>query len=110
MSHFSQKTKAAATVINDMRVMLQKYKGDTTEQTKRLDTLEELLNYTIAKEVELDHTQEQLARALVIIGQTQAKLRDMAQRFHISEQVNERGVDEVVNDFLKRFECDIKKV
>jgi len=41
------------------------------------------------------------------IGELQAKLKDMAQRYHISEQVNEHGVDEVVNEFLKRFDCEV---
>lgn len=107
MKHFSPKTKAASSVITTMRAMLTRYKGDTTDQTKRLDVLEELVNYTIAKEVELNESQENYAKAIMKIGELQAKLKDMAQRYHISEQVNEHGVDEVVNEFLKRFDCEV---
>jgi hypothetical protein len=110
MSHFSPKTKAANSVITTMRVMLQRYKGDATEQTKRLDTLEELVNYTIAKEVELNESQENYAKALMKIGELQSKIKELGRQYHISEQVNERGVEEVVNDFMQRFECEVLKV
>lgn len=109
MNHFSNKTKPARNAINEMRVILQRFKGDSTEQSKRIDILEDLVNYTIAKEIELNEVENTNARLLMIIGGLRSQLTEMAKLYDISEKVNERGVDEVVNEFLKRFECQITK-
>jgi len=109
MNHFSNKTKPARNAINEMRVILQSFKGDSTQQSKRIDILEDLVNYTIAKEIELNEVENTNARLLMIIGGLRSQLTEMAKLYDISEKVNERGVDEVVNEFLKRFECQITK-
>ena len=109
MNHFSNKTKPARNAINEMRVILQRFKGDSTEQSKRIDILEDLVNYTIAKEIELNEVENTNARLLMIIGGLRSQLTEMAKLYDISEKVNERGVDEVVNEFLKRFECQLTK-
>lgn len=92
-----------------MRVILQRFKGDSTEQSKRIDILEDLVNYTIAKEIELNEVENTNARLLMIIGGLRSQLTEIAKLYDISEKVNERGVDEVVNEFLKRFECQLTK-
>ena len=109
MNHFSNKTKPARNAINEMRVILQSFKGDSTQQSKRIDILEDLVNYTIAKEIELNEVENTNARLLMIIGGLRSQLTEMAKLYDISEKVNERGVDEVVNEFLKRFECQLTK-
>ena len=109
MNHFSNKTKPARNAINEMRVILQRFKGDNTEQSKRLDILEDLVNYAILKEVECNELENTNARLIMIIGGLRSQLTEMAKLYDISEKVNERGVDEVVNEFLKRFECQLTK-
>lgn len=86
-----------------MRVILQKYKGDTSEQSARLDILQDLINYTIAIEVELNDTQEQLARVMFKFGEAVSDRKDMEQRLYISEQIHEKGVDEVVKEFNEKI-------
>ena len=109
MNHFSNKTKPARNAINEMRVILQRFKGDSTEQFKRIDILEDLVNYAILKEVECNELENTNARLIMIIGGLRSQLTEMAKLYDISEKVNERGVDEVVNEFLKRFECQLTK-
>jgi len=109
MNHFSNKTKPARNAINEMRVILQRFKGDSTEQSKRIDILEDLVNYTIAKEIELNEVENTNAKLLMVIGEIQAKLKDMNERYYISEKIHEVSVDEVVNEFYKKFECQLTK-
>ena len=109
MNHFSNKTKPARNAINEMRVILQRFKGDSTEQFKRIDILEDLVNYAILKEVECNELENTNARLIMIIGGLRSQLTEMAKLYDISDKVNERGVDEVVNEFLKRFECQLTK-
>lgn len=103
MNHFSTKTKAASKVVNDMRVILQKFKGDTSEQSARLDILQDLINYTIAIEVELNDTQEQLARVIFKFGEAVSERKDMEQKLYISEQIHEKGVDETIKQLNERL-------
>lgn len=109
MNHFSNKTKPARNAINEMRVILQRFKGDSTDQSKRIDILEDLVNYTIAKEIELNEVENTNAKLLMVIGEIQAKLKDMNERYYISEKIHEASVDDVVNEFYKKFECQLTK-
>ena len=103
MNHFSKETKAASKVVNDMRVILQKFKGDTSEQSARLDILQELINYTIAKEVELNDTQEQLGRIIIKYGESISQYKQLLSEKGIFEQVTEMGMDETIKEFKQRL-------
>ena len=93
-----------------MKVILQKFKGDTTVQDNRLAILDELVNYTILKEVECNELENTNAKMLMIIGGLRSQLTEMAKLYDISEKVNERSVDEVVNEFMERFKLEIDQV
>lgn len=109
MNHFSDKTKPARNAINEMKVILQKFKGDTTVQDNRLAILDELVNYTILKEVECNELENTNARLIMIIGGLRSQLTEMAKLYDISEKVNERSVDEIVDEFMERFKLEITK-
>ena len=109
MNHFSDKTKPARNAINEMKVILQKFKGDTTVQDNRLAILDELVNYTILKEVECNELENTNAKLLMVIGGLRSQLTEITKIYHISEQVNERSVDEVVKEFMDKFELEITK-
>ena len=110
MNHFSNKTKSARNAINEMKVILQKFKGDTTVQDNRLAILDELVNYTILKEVECNELENTNAKMLMVIGGLRSQLTEIAKIYHISEQVNERSVDEVVKEFMDKFKLELDKV
>jgi len=110
MNHFSNKTKLARNAINEMKVVLQKFKGDKTIQQNRLAILDEIVNYTILKEVECNELENTNARLIMIIGGLKSQLNELARRFDISERVNERGIDDVVNEFIERFKLEIEKI
>ena len=107
MNHFSNKTKPARTAINEMKVILQKFKGDTTVQDNRLAILDDLVNYTVLKEVECNELENTNARLIMIIGGLRSQLTGLAKMYNISEKVNERSVDEVVKEFMDRFELQL---
>jgi len=110
MNHFSNKTKPARIAINEMKVILQKFKGDTALQDNRLAILDDLVNYTILKEVECNELENNNAKMLMIIGGLRSQLTELARLYDISEKVNERSVDEVVNEFMERFKLELDQV
>jgi len=103
MNHFSDKTKKARTVLNDMRAILSKFKGDKTDQEYRISTLEELVAYTVLKEVEINMLEQENAKLIMKIGEMQSKLKDMEELYYISEQVNEKSVQQVNKEFFEEI-------
>lgn len=92
-----------------MKVILSKYKGDTSEQSARLEILQDLINYAISIEVELNDTQEQLGKFIMKLGQAVSEKKYMEQRLHISEQIHEKGIDEVIKEFNDKFNDNKRK-
>lgn len=103
MNHFSTKTNKASSVINAMRIVLSKYRGDTTEQQARLEVLDELINYTVKIEVELNDTQELLGRYLMKIGELKSKLNDVEGQIILANLNNEKTVDEDAKEYLDKI-------
>lgn len=92
--------KHADSLLNELRV-------NTTKLTsKRLETLENyihvfdnLLNTALRSEAQLDDTQDQLAKIILAYGEIASKNRELLRRIDISNQINEKGMDEVMKEF-----------
>ena len=94
--------KEAERTILDMKVTLQKYKGDKTKQEKHLQNLGNLLNLAVKQGVDLQNYEDLLAQYLMKIGEQGARIREMEERYKISEQLHEIGVDAVVDNYIEK--------
>lgn len=103
MNHFSTKTKKAESVVNAMKIVLSRYSGEKSEQQARLDVLDELINYTVRIEVELNDTQELLGRYLMKIGELKSKLNDLEGQIYLANLNNSKTVEEDAQEYLDKI-------
>ena len=94
--------KDAETSIRDMKIKLSRYKGDKTEQTKHLKNLDNLLNLAHKQAVDIMQANDLIAKYLFKIGEQNHKLRDMAEKYDVSEKIHDVGIDKVIEDFKNR--------
>lgn len=95
--------KDAETSIRDMKLKLSRYKGDKTEQTKHLNNLDNLLNLAHKQAVDIMEANDLIGKYLFKIGEQNHKLRDMAEKYDVSEKIHEVGIDKVIQDFKERI-------
>jgi len=89
--------------IRDMKIKLHKFKGDKTEQTKHLHKLDNLLNLSHKQALEIDEYSDLNAKYIFKIGEMNSRLKDMAEKYYISEKIHEIGVDEVVKQYQSKL-------
>jgi len=89
--------------IRDMKIKLHKFKGDKTEQTKHLQNLDNLLNLSHKQALEIDEYSDLTAKYIFKIGEMNSRLKDMAEKYYISEKIHEIGVDEVVKQYQSKL-------
>jgi|TARA_R110000744_G_scaffold304637_1_gene413150 hypothetical protein len=89
--------------IRDMKIKLSKFKGDSTSQTKHLQNLDNLLNLSHKQAVEIEDYSELTARYIMKIGEINSILKDMTEKYYLSEQINEIGIDEVVRQYQNKI-------
>mgnify|MGYP003626393073 CR=1 FL=1 len=89
--------------IRDMKIKLSKFKGDKTEQTKHLQNLDNLLNLSHKQALEIDDYSDLTAQYIMKIGEMNSRLKDMAEKYYISEKIHEMGVDEVVKEYQSKL-------
>ena len=89
--------------IRDMKIKLHKFKGDKTEQTKHLHNLDNLLNLSHKQALEIDEYSDLTAQYIMKIGEMNSRLKDMAEKYYISEKIHEMGVDEVVKEYQSKL-------
>ena len=89
--------------IRDMKIKLHKFKGDKTEQTKHLHNLDNLLNLSHKQALEIDEYSDLTAQYIMKIGEMNSRLKDMAEKYYISEKIHEIGVDEVVKQYQSKL-------
>lgn len=95
--------KSAESSILDMKVKLQKYKGDKTTQTTHLQNLDNLLNLAVKQGADIQTYEDDKAKLIMRIGELNYLLKEMTQRYAISEKINEVGVDEVVKGYFEHI-------
>ena len=89
--------------IRDMKIKLSKYKGDKTEQNKHLHNLDNLLNLSHKQALEIDEYSDLTAQYIMKIGEMNSRLKDMAEKYYISEKIHEIGVDELVKQYQSKL-------
>ena len=89
--------------IRDMKIKLHKFKGDKTEQTKHLQNLDNLLNLSHKQALEIDEYSDLTAQYIFKIGEMNSRLKDMTEKYYISEKIHEIGVDEVVKQYQSKL-------
>lgn len=93
--------KEAERSIRSMKIKLQRYTGDKTEQNKHISNLDNLLNLSHRQAADINTYSDLLARYLMNIGGLKAQLDEMQRKYEISEQIHEVGVDKVVENYLE---------
>ncbi len=109
-NHFSNRTNKARQALTAMKVLLNRYQGKKQEQQERLDAFEELINYTIRLEIELNESEQKHSQAIMELGRLSASNLELAQLHHISEKVHEKGVEMVVGESIELFTDRILKI
>ena len=89
--------------IRDMKIKLHKFKGDKAAQTKHLQNLDNLLNLCHKQALEIDEYSDLTAQYIMKIGEMNSRLKDMAEKYYISEKIHEIGVDEVVKQYQSKL-------
>ena len=89
--------------IRDMKIKLSKYKGEKEEQTKHLQNLDNLLNLCHKQALEIDDYSDLTAQYIMKIGEMNSRLKDMTEKYYISEKIHEIGVDEVVKQYQSKL-------
>ncbi len=102
IAKYSSICKDAETSIRDMKIKLSRYKGDKIEQTKHLQNLDNLLNLAHKQAVDIMQANDLIAKYLFKIGEQNHKLRDMAEKYDVSEKIHDVGIDKVIEDFKNR--------
>lgn len=95
--------REAESSIRDMKIKLSKFKGDNTSQTKHLQNLDNLLNLSHKQAIELDDYLDLTAKYIFKIGEMNSRLKDMAEKYYISEKIHELGVDEAVRQYQNKI-------
>ena len=89
--------------IRDMKIKLSKFKGEKEEQTKHLQNLDNLLNLSHKQALEIDEYSDLTAQYIMKIGEMNSRLKDMEEKYYISEKIHEIGVDEVVKQYQRKL-------
>ena len=89
--------------IRDMKIKLSKYKGEKTEQTKHLQNLDNLVNLCHKQALEIDEYCDLTAKYIFKIGEMNSRLKDMTEKYYISQKIHEIGVDEVVKQYKSKL-------
>ncbi len=102
-NHFSSKTNKARQALTVMIVLLNRYQGKKEEQQERLKVFDELINYTIKVEIELNESEQKYSELIMELGRLRSLNKELAQLHYISEKVHEKGVKMVVDESIERF-------
>ena len=86
-----------------MKIKLHKFKGEKEEQIKHLQNLDNLLNLSHKQALEIDEYSDLTAQYIMKIGEMNSRLKDMAEKYYISEKIHEIGVDEVVKQYQSKL-------
>ena len=89
--------------IRDMKIKLAKYKGEKGEQTKHLQNLDNLLYLSHKQAIEIDEYSNLTAQYIMKIGEMNSRLKDMTEKYYLSEKIHEIGVDEVVKQYKSKL-------
>ncbi len=89
--------------IRDMKIKLSKYKGEKTEQTKHLQNLDNLLYLSHKQAIEIDEYSNLTAEYIMKIGEMNSRLKDMTEKYYLSEKIHEIGIDEVVKQYQSKL-------
>lgn len=89
--------------IRDMKIKLHKYKGEKGDQTKHLQNLDHLLNLCHKQALEIDEYSDLTAQYIFKIGEMNSRLKDMIEKYYISEKIHEVGVDELVKQYQSKI-------
>ncbi len=109
MNHFKSKTTRARQVLTEMKVKLSKFTGQKVEQENRLEEIDKLINYTMKLEIEREEHLDKETQLIMIIGDLKAQLNEMARLYHISEKVNEKGVEMATDEFFDAIEQRVRQ-
>ena len=96
----------AKSVINYMRseIAKRKLKGIAmNESEKRVDALEEMYNENCAMKKDLEELHQKYSESILMIGSLRSKLRDMLERYYVSEKMHDIGVEEMVKQLADRI-------
>jgi hypothetical protein len=95
--------KKAEQEITEMKVLLQKYKGDKTKPQIRIDAMENLLNLAVANQSRVFAYEDTVAQLIMNLGELNSKLKKVTKQLSILEQVSETSIDDVVNQIADRL-------
>tara|TARA_R110001632_G_scaffold43656_3_gene110815 strand:+ start:1209 stop:1544 length:336 start_codon:yes stop_codon:yes gene_type:complete len=89
--------------IRDMKIKLGKYKGEKEEQTKHLQNLDNLLHLSHKQAIDIEEYSEITAKYIMKIGEMNSRLKDMAEKYYLSEKIHEIGVDETIKQYQSKL-------
>lgn len=92
--------KKAEISINQMKVKLQKFNGDKTEPKERIDSLDALVNLSIANQTRIDDLLNDNAKLLIKIGELNHLLKKSTRRLVLLEKISESSVEEVTRELV----------
>ena len=95
--------KKAEQEITEMKVLLQKYKGDKTKPQIRIDAMDNLLNLAVANQSRVFGYEDTVAQLIMSVGELNSKLKKVTKQLSILEQVSETSIDEVVSQIADRL-------
>lgn len=99
--------KTAESEINEMKILLHKFKGDKTKPTYRIESMTNLLNYSIANQTRINDLESYNAKLIFKIGEINYQLKMVSNQLLIAEQVGEFNVDESIqkisDNLIKEF-------
>ena len=99
--------KKAEQEINEMKILLQKYKGDKNKPQQRIDAMENLLNLALANQSRVFGYEDTVAQLIMSVGELNSKLKTVSYQLNILEKVSETSIDDVVNKISDKL---IKKI
>ena len=95
--------KKAEQEITEMKVLLQKYKGDKTKPQIRIDAMDNLLNLAVANQSRVFGYEDTVAQLIMSVGELNSKLKKVTKQLSILEQVSETSIDDVVSQIADRL-------
>jgi len=95
--------KKAEQEINDMKILLQKYKGGKTKPQQRIDAMENLLNLAVANQSRVYGYEDTVAQLIMSVGELNSKLKKVTKQLSILEQVSETSIEDVVSQIADRL-------
>jgi uncharacterized protein YeeX (DUF496 family) len=101
--------KQAASDINIMKVQLSKYSGDKSEPQKRIETLENLLNYAIASESRKTDYEDTIGQLIMNVGELNGRLKECTKLLAIAESIGEFSITETIELISQKVVNEINK-